>query len=180
MEGAFAWISAIVDWLGKFFPRFPIVPKTHRAVKFVRGDKVVPLEPGVHVYWPLVTEFLRYPVTRQTLDLRPQKLTTADDRTVLIGAMISYEIDDITKALVDTYNVDSTIHDAALRVATRIILTLTWDELKSEARRRTLDTKLRNEAQRVLGDYGVNVIEMSLTDLAVTKVYSLAQSTNVI
>lgn len=178
MENAFAWLGAIMEWLGAFVPRVEILPTTDGAVKFVRGSKVVPLKPGLHVYWPFTTKFIKLPVVAQTLDLRPQKLTTKDDRTVIVGGLISYEIEDIRKALAETWNVDATIKDAVLRAVTRTVLGLTWDELKEKARKGTLDTVLRNEAKRVLEDYGVRVLEMSLTDLATTKVYSLVQATN--
>jgi regulator of protease activity HflC (stomatin/prohibitin superfamily) len=180
MESAFAWIGWIMEWFGQFIPRIVIVPTTHAAIKFRRGDEVIPLSAGLHFYWPLITVFKQYPIAMQSMDLRPQKLTTADDRAVLVGAMISYRIVDIEKALAHTWDPDSTIADAALRVATRVVLGLHWAELKNKAQKRTLDTMLKNEAQRVLEKYGVEVIEMTLTDLALTKVYSLVQSTNVI
>lgn len=169
-----------MEWFGQFVPRIVIVPTTHAAIKWRRGDEVHALSAGLHVYWPLVTIFKQYPIAMQSMDLRPQKLTTGDNKTVLVGAMISYRITDIEKVLAHTWDADATIADAALRVATRIVLSLHWEELKNKAKKRTLDTMLKNEAQRVLERYGVEVIEMTLTDLALTKVYSLVQSTNVI
>lgn len=180
MESAFAWIGAVMEWVGAWIPRIVIIPTTHAAIKFRRGDEVIPLKAGLHVYWPLVTLLKQYPIAMQSMDLRPQKLTTGDDKSVLVGAMISYRIANIEKALAHTWDPDSTIADAALRVATRVVLSLHWGELKNKAQKRTLDTMLKNEAQRVLERYGVEVIEMTLTDLALTKVYSLVQSTNVI
>lgn len=178
MESALGWLGAIMDWIGQFIPRIEILPTTDGAVKFVRGSRVVPIGAGLHVYWPLTTKFIRLAVATQTLDLRPQKLTTADDKTVIVGGLISYEIEDIKKALADTWNVDATIKDASLRAVTRTVLSLSWDELKSKARKGTLDTILRNEARKALEPYGVRVLEMSLTDLATTRVYSLVQATN--
>jgi regulator of protease activity HflC (stomatin/prohibitin superfamily) len=178
MESAFAWLGSVMEWIGAFIPRVEILPTTDGAVKFVRGHKIVPLGPGLHVYWPLTTKFTRLAVVQQTLDLRPQKLITKDDRTVVVSGIISYEIGDIKKALADTWNVDATIKDAVLRATTRTVLALTFEELKEKARKGTLDTILRNEARKALEQYGVNVIEMSLADFAPTRVYSLVQATN--
>ncbi len=178
MDQAFAWIGAITEWFGKFIPRVVVLPVTDRAVKFVRGKKVVPLEPDLHVYLPFTTKFVQLPVVAQTLDLRPQKLTTADDKTVIVGSLISYEIVDIQKALAETFHVDSTIRDSVLRAVTRVVLGLSWNDLREMARKGTLDTRLKNEAQKALDPYGVRVIQMSLTDLAITKVYSLVNSNN--
>lgn len=180
MDAAFAWLGNIMTWFGDFIPKVVVLPTTDRAVKFVGGSRVVAMEPGFHVYWKFRTRWVQLPVVAQTLDLRPQKLVTADDKTVLIGSLVSYEINDITKALAETWNVDATIKDAVLRAGTRVVLAHDWEGLKNEARKGTLDTKLRGEAQKALEPYGVRVLEMSLTDLAPTKVYSLAQATNVI
>jgi regulator of protease activity HflC (stomatin/prohibitin superfamily) len=178
MDSALAWIGQIAEWIGRWIPRLEIVSVTHAAVKFRRGNEVTSLPAGLHVYWPLITEFRTYPIARQTVDLRPQKLTTKDDRTVLVGALIAYIITDIEKILAHTWDPEETLRDAALRAVTRVVLGFTWEELKQEARKGTLDTKLRKEAQKALLPYGVEVQEMSLTDLAATKVYSLVQSSN--
>lgn len=180
IESAFGWIGQLVGWIGAWIPRLEIVPTTHGAVKFRRGDEVVALGPGLHFWWPLITEFRKYPTAIQTVDLRPQKLTTKDDQTVLVGALIAYTITDIAAGLAHTWDLEETLRDGALRAVTRVVLGLTWEELKQEARKGTLDTKLRREAQKALTQYGAEVSEMSLTDITRTKVYSLVQSTNLI
>jgi regulator of protease activity HflC (stomatin/prohibitin superfamily) len=179
MEAALSWIGTVVEWFGQFIPRFTIVPPTHGAIRYNSRSRVTTaLTDGWHFYWPALHYFQSYPVKNQTADLRPQKLTTKDDKTVLVGALVSYEIIDVEAILAHTWDAEDTTRDRALRAVTRVVLSHTWEELKQEARRGTLDTKLKHQAQKALDSYGVKVTEMSLTDLTLTRVFSLVQSTN--
>ena len=78
MESALGWLQSIFDTILKLFPRLLIVGATHGGVKFVRGSKVVELKPGLHLYWPIVTEIETYCVVRQVIDLPTYTLTTKD------------------------------------------------------------------------------------------------------
>ena len=69
MGEALAWVGQIFEWVGRFIPRWVIIPPTRGGIKFVHGSKVVPLGPGIHWYWPAVTEYHEYPVARQGVDL---------------------------------------------------------------------------------------------------------------
>jgi regulator of protease activity HflC (stomatin/prohibitin superfamily) len=179
MESALAWIGELVNWFGQFIPRFQIVPPTHAAIRYnSRTRHTQSLADGWHWFWPVLHHFHFYPVKRQTIDLRPQKLTTKDNITVIAGSLITYEIVDIEAILAHTWDAEETTRDAALRAASRVVPALEWEELKEEQRKGTIDTKLKHQAQKALEPYGVKVLEMSLTDLAKTKVYALVQSTN--
>lgn len=178
MEGALAWISQIAEWLGRFIPRWEILDTSMGAVKFVRGSKAIALGPGIHWYWPVMTTFKAYPLVRQADTLREQTITTTDNRTVVVGGIIVYEVFDIVKLVALTYDPGDTIKDLSLSAIHDICCQMSWDELLTEQRKGTLDTKLKNAARRALEDYGVRAVKVMLTDLAACRVYRLIQSTN--
>jgi len=180
MEAAFSWIGAIVEWLGQWVPRLVIIPTTHGAVKFRMGSQVIPLKPGLHFYWPLITRLETYAVARQTTDLRPQKFTLKDDTTVTVGAVITYEIVDIEKILAFTWDADNTVIDVALSAVTSTVVGLTWEQLRELTISGALAIRLRQEARKVLEPFGVRVIKMNLTDMAKSRVINLVTSTNII
>src|SRR5688572_15772955 len=121
MDSAFGWISEIVAWFGQFFPRVEIIPTTHGAVKFVRGSRVVALRSGWHWYWPFTTKFCTYPTARQTVNLRSQTLVTKDERTIVVGGLIVYEISNIKAILAETFDPDDTIEDVTTGVINGVI-----------------------------------------------------------
>lgn len=176
MEAALAWVGQIAEWVGKFIPRWEIVDTVHGAIKFVRGARVVALGPGIHWYWPVLTEFHVYPIARQAVDLRAQTLVTTDDKVVVVGGLIVYEIEDLEKILAHTYDPDQTIRDITISAIHDVCCAMTWADLKREQQRGTLDTKLRRESQKGLSDYGVRVLKTTLTDLAPCRVLKLVQS----
>lgn len=176
MEAAFAWVGQFVEWIGQFVPRLRIIRSTHGAIKFVKGAPRLVLGPCLTVFWPLVTDFLEYPVVRQGVGLREQTLVTIDDRTIVTGGMLIYEVDDLLKLLGSTYSAEQTIRDIALTALHDVCCRMTWDDLKREQQRGTLDTKLKNEAQRALSPYGVKVVKLMLTDLSPCRAYRLVMS----
>lgn len=173
MAEAFAWIGQIFEWIGQFFPHLKIVPTTAAAIKFIRGSKVVPLGPGWHWYWPFTTMFVEYPVARQAVDLRAQTIVTRDDKTIVVGGLIVFEIVDIERCLAHTYDPEDTIKDISLSAIHDVVCQYTWEDLKEAQRNGKLNKKLREEVRRGLQPYGVRLIKATLTDLAICRVFKL-------
>jgi regulator of protease activity HflC (stomatin/prohibitin superfamily) len=176
--GALAWISELVAWIAQFIPRFLIVEATHGGVKFVRGSKIVKLDAGFHIYWPLTTSVHLYPIARQADDLRSQTIVTADDKTIVVGGMIVYEVDDVEKILAHTFQPEQTIRDVALSAFHDVCCQLTWQEIRDQQRSGQLDRDLKREVRKSLDSYGIRVLKTMLTDLAPCKVLKLIQSTS--
>ena len=193
MESAFAWVGHIAQWFGNWIPKWDLIEPTHRGVLYVsywthegparywwRGwsahIKEHVLEPGTHFYWPVRSKLLIHPVVRQTNDLREQTFMTLDGKTVGAAGVITFEIDNIMKALVETYNVDTNVVDVALTATHSVCCKWTMAELKALEVSGELDKMLKAEAQRSLNPYGVRVIKLNLTDLAPTRNIKLSNS----
>jgi regulator of protease activity HflC (stomatin/prohibitin superfamily) len=176
MEGALAWIGQLAEWIGRFFPRLAIIRITYKGVKFVHGKKLVIVEPGLTIYWPLVTDYLEYPSVRQGEALREQTLITTDDRSIVVGGMLIHEVVDMAKLVGETYSPQETVKDLALTSVHDVCCKMSLEELKEGQRRGTLDTKLKNEAQKALDPYGVRVVKLMLTDLSPCKVLRLVNT----
>lgn len=177
METAFAWIGQIASWVGAFVPRWNILDTTEGAIKYVRG---VPKEcrPGqIHWYWPVTTTWAPYPVARQTDPLQSQTMETRDGKTFIVAGTITYSVHDIMALVTTTHSPSATVIELAASAVHDICCDFDWDELQSEQRKGTLKTKLKNEAQRQLKDYGVTVIKLQLTSLARARVFKISQST---
>jgi regulator of protease activity HflC (stomatin/prohibitin superfamily) len=180
MDAALGWIGAIVEWFGQFLPRWKVVPTTHGWVMWVGGKRVISGGAGIIYWWPARTEIKVYPVVRQALDLRPQSLSTKDEKPILVGGLITYKIDDIQKALAETWDIDETIKDSALTAIHRVVARMTWAELKEAEQNGILDKRLRHQARLVLEPYGVRVMKMSVTDLVPARTLKLALSNDTI
>src|SRR3990167_3186691 len=150
MDSALAWIGQIAQWFGQLIPRWMIIPTTHRGLKFVGGSRVVVAPPGIMWYWLARTEAVMYPVALQTTILRTQTLTTADDKTITVGGLIEFEIDDLGKLYPFIYEPDQLIEDIALAAVNAVVCDKTWDELKALNRSGRLARQLTSEARQLL------------------------------
>lgn len=167
---AFGWLGQLVEWVGSWVPRLEICRATHKGVKFVRGKHVRVIEPGLYLYWPITTECDVIPVVRQSVDLASQVLTTDDEKTVMVSAVLVYEVSDVEKALARSHDVDDTITEVAAAVVAESVTPRTFQELRTELHGevRAEMTKKCNEA--LIYKFGIRVLDARLTDLAIARV----------
>lgn len=169
----FEWLSEFFQFLGSLFPRLAIVRATHGAVKFVHGNKVKELKPGLHVYWPFLTDFLEIPTARTTYNFSEQVVMTVDEKSLAVSGVLVYQITDVVKALSKSYDVDDTIGDIG---NTAIMETLSGKKLKDlmEAQRSgELTKELTKTCRSRLCQFGVKVISAALTDFSTCQVLKI-------
>lgn len=177
MGTAFAWIDQIATWIGAFIPRWMILDSTEAAVKYVYGKPQLCQSGMIHWYWPVTTKWQGYPTARQTNRLETQTMETTDGKTFIVAGIITYSVNDLMALATTTWSPDGTVCELAASAIHDTCCEFTWEELQQVQRKGTLKTKLRNEAQKQLRDYGVTVIGVQLTTLARCRVYKVSQST---
>lgn len=172
---AFDWIGYIVEWIGNFIPRIIHIKRTHQGVIFTRS-KAKKANPGIHFYLPLWSSIEIYPVKRQTLNLPSQTLTTKDQSTVLIEVAVIYNIRDIYRAIVDTYELQDTIRDICQSSVKNCIVAYTFDEILDNLD--AIDEEILNDISDNLIDYGIGIENAFITDIAKCKVLKLVYPSN--
>lgn len=172
MNEALAWIGQIAEWVGRFIPRWEVIPTNKGAVKWIRGSKVKFKGPGILVWWPAWTEVAIYPTARQSNILVPQTLQSSDGVNFVGTLVIVYSVDDLVALLTQTDDADNTIGEISLMVGQDVLSGKPWEEVKNRKRSK-LHTELRRRGQAVLKPYGVKVHELFLKDLATCRVYRL-------
>jgi regulator of protease activity HflC (stomatin/prohibitin superfamily) len=194
VSSAFAWIGQIVEWFGQFFPRFQTLDMTQGAVKtegfflprglrrrlrmFADADvRVTRCGPGMHWWWPATTCWEVYPCSFQTDNLPSQTIETSDGTGVTLGGMISYAVSDVAALLTQCHSPVMAIRTVTLPAIHQVASRMTWDQLKEEQRKGTINTKLRNAVQKKLKEFGLDVESVELTDMTKVKALRLIQST---
>ena len=170
---AFDWINDIVRWFAQFVPQWDLLDPTEGGVKFRPGHKIVLLKPG-HIYWwwPITTNVYTIETKRQTMDIS-QRLTTADDISVMVDTVIVYIIDDVEKAIVDTRDHENTISEIGEKVTVKPIMSRTFEETRvAIADSNKLNNEIKSGARTELGAYGVTVVDGYISSYVETKVFS--------
>jgi SPFH domain / Band 7 family len=138
----------------------------YKGVLFVFGRVRRELEPGFHPLLPLVMTARKTPVRSVTLDLAPQRLTTAEGLVYDVQATIVYRVADSKLALTQIDN---------LRKGIETILPLIVEELLRGQTQvgvldgKALDAQLIARAEQKLQRWGVAVEQAGFKSIAPTK-----------
>jgi regulator of protease activity HflC (stomatin/prohibitin superfamily) len=170
---AFAWIGDIIQALGKFIPRLILIRATHRGIRWRRGHSVHAMDPGLHIYWPVITDVEQIVVARQTLNLPTQVLMTKDRHQIVVGCLIVYRIKDVILAVGErNFDVDSTVSDvtqaAIVEVCSGRTLSQLQDGIASD-----VEAALTKTTRKRLRQFGVFVQRCAVTDFSTCRTYKL-------
>ncbi len=154
-------IDLIKEWL-EFLQFVTIIDSYERGVVLRWGRLHRVLEPGLHWYWPLnVEQVFTHPVVLDTMPLREQSLTTADGVSVVLTGVISYEVVDVAKLLLEVQGARNAIEDAACGVIGDKVVRSTWQEVSDAAFANAVAIEVRRNAKK----YGIHVTQLLFQDL---------------
>ena len=144
-----------------------IVNPWEQAIRVRFGKTQRLLKPGIHFKLPMFDSVYVQSIRRRVASLDTQTVQTADGRMVIAGGCIAYEIGDIS-ALYSTLHhpEDSLIRDAMIALAR---------EIRARDSRNCIAHAIEQAALGRLqfAQYGVNLLELYLTDFAFARTYRL-------
>ena len=132
MDKAFGWIGEIFQTLLKLLPWLVIVPATHGGVAFVHGHRVKEWKPGLHWYWPVVTTYKLMATVRQTQMIQSKVVMTKDLKTVIVGALVTYVVDDVVSALAKIADLPSDIMERSQGAILTEVSKQTLEEIQAD------------------------------------------------
>lgn len=164
MDKAFGWIGEIFQTLLRVIPWLVIVPATHRGVAFVRGYRVKEWPPGLHWYWPVVTTYKLAVVVRQTQRVQSKVIMTKDMKTVTVGALVTYYVNDVVAALSQIADLASDVIERSQGAILAAVADRTMEEIQKD--RLGFNQELTERVASVLNGYGVEVLQAQITEFA--------------
>lgn len=177
MESAFAWLGQVIDACLSIIPRLILVRATHQGVKWKYGKKALRMDPGLHVYWPLVSDYELIVTARQTLNLPTQSLMTKDKKQVVVGSVIIFRVKDAVEAIGErNWDVDSTVRDITQAAVVEVVASSTLDELlagMAEGGDSELMKKLTLTVRKELRQFGVYINQAKFSDFSTSKVFNI-------
>jgi len=128
---------------------------------------------GIHFKIPLVDEVLDQHVVTTTLSLDAQSLYTKDKQNIVVKAVIKYKIADVKTFLLEVYDAQDALSDMSQSIIKNVIMSMSMDECTDSELDNTLTKKVRVEARK----WGVEVQQVTLTDLAPIRSFRLINDT---
>jgi regulator of protease activity HflC (stomatin/prohibitin superfamily) len=130
------------------------------------------ITPGLHWKFPLAENAMITSIVITTMALRPQTLTTKDDLTIVLSAIVKYHISDVRTYLLDIWDSADVINDLTLGAIRKIVASVNYKDLRGHLIEEEVLKTIKNEASR----YGVSIQKVTFSDLG--KVRSLRLITN--
>jgi regulator of protease activity HflC (stomatin/prohibitin superfamily) len=126
----------LVDILLQFMElfKFWIVLNPYEAGVQIRLGKFKKvLEPGLHFLLPLgIDSTLHEHTVPRTHTLGDQSITTLDGKQVGFQAVITYQVNDIKKALLDVEDSDHAIQDSCAGNIAHVLAGYTWEDIQGK------------------------------------------------
>lgn len=165
-------VQFVIDF-AQFFIFWVVIDEYERGVMLRLGKYQRNLEPGFHWRYPCGIDLAMVDnVVTRTTDLTAQSLTTKDNKTVSVRVVVTSNIRDIKKALLEVEGMDHALTDSCAAAVGDYVQGLTWDELRSSLSSDSLTKLCRKNAWR----YGVEIERVQLADLSISRVIRLHTS----
>lgn len=171
MDKAFGWIGEIFQAALKLFPWLVIVPATHGAVAFVWGRYITEWKPGLHWYWPVATTYKLIVTVRQTQMIQSKVVMTKDLKTVIVGALVTYYVDNVVAAIAEIADLPSDVMERTQGALLAEIGKKTMEEIQAD--RNAFSAAVTERAGEALNGYGVQVLQVQVTEFAPCRAIAL-------
>jgi modulator of FtsH protease HflK len=130
------------------------------------------LTPGLNWKLPIADTTIITSTVITTMALRPQTLTTLDDLTVVISAIVKYRIADVRAYLLEIWDSADVLNDVTLGAIKQIVASVNYIELQNPNIEDNVLAIVHKEAEI----FGVDVRKVTFADLG--RVRSLRLITN--
>ena len=152
---------------------FVIIRDYEQAVLLRFGKFNQVLLPGIHFKIPFFDEVIDQHVVITTLSLDAQSLYTKDKQNIVVKGLIKYRIADVKIFLLEVWDAQDALSDMSASIIKNVIMSMTLDECTDSEIDNLLTKKVRVEAKK----WGVEVQQVTLTDLAPIRSFRLINDT---
>ena len=161
-------VEILIQWIDQLLP-VVIIPSYEEGVRLSFGKFRKVLHPGIHFKIPFADEIIRQHVVVTTLSLPSQSLYTSDKQNIVVKGVIKYKIADVKTFLLEVYDAQDALSDMTMSIIKNIVISLPAEKCIDPE----LDTLLTKKAKVEAKKWGVEIQQVTLTDVAPIKSYRL-------
>lgn len=165
-------IDLLSNWIEQILPLF-IIRDYEMGVLLRFGKYSRTVGPGIYPKIPFFDEVINQHVVVTTLSLPPQSLYTKDKQNIVVKGVVKYRISDVKTFLLEVYDAQDAISDMTQSILKNIVMDKTLDECIDPEIDSTLTKKARVESKK----WGVEIQQVTLTDLAPIRSFRLINDT---
>ena len=166
-------VELIVQWIDQLLP-IVIIPSYEEGVRLSFGKFRKVLHPGIHFKVPFFDEILRQHVVVTTISLPAQSLYTLDRQNFVVKGVIKYKISDVKTFLLEVYDAKDALSDMTMSIIKNIVISIPAEKCIDPE----LDVILTKKAKVEAKKWGVEIQQVTLTDVAPIRSYRLINDIN--
>ena len=158
-------IDLIIEFLADILP-FQVIPHYDRGVRLRLGKPCgKELEPGLHWKIPFADNILSHMVKATTINLLEQTVTTKDYKSIVVKAVMKYEVSDVSTLLLEVNSAADALTDMVQGIIRDKIIDKNWNECNTQV----LISEISKRAKGEVKKWGLMILEITLTDLVEMK-----------
>jgi regulator of protease activity HflC (stomatin/prohibitin superfamily) len=152
------------------FKFWTVIDQFERGVVLRLGKYNRTLEPGLHFTYPFNLDVvLTDNVVPRTVNMGCQSLVTIDGKAVVVSAIITAQIRDVQKALLEVENVNQALTDSCFATIGDLVIAHSWTQIKDPEFAETVFKACRKQAFK----YGIEILRVQFADLVTAKAYRI-------
>ena len=144
-----------------------IIEEWNGAVRLRFGIFNKILKPGIHFKIPLVDSIIECPVITQSVNLPSQTLTTLDEQSIVLKAIIRYKVNNVRTYLLGVMHANDVLIDTTQGIIRDVVEMTKWDNLID------VNTQITNEVKEYVVRWGIEVEAVTITDLGLVKSFRI-------
>ena len=161
-------VEILTNWFNEIIPII-IVPTYEEGVLLRFGKFKKDVSSGVVFKIPIFDKVITHHIVMTTMTLPAQSLFTQDKQNIVVKGVVKYKIADVKTFLLEVYDANDVISDMTQSIIKSVIMSKTMNECTTQDIDNMLTKKVRVEVRK----WGVDVQQVTLTDLAPIKSYRI-------
>lgn len=159
-------IDLIVTFINDILP-WKIVDQWEEGVHLTTGKFKRVVKPGLNFKVPFFDQIITTPVITQTVNLKPQTVTSEDDKSVVLSSIVRYHIHDVEKFLLGVMHANDVLVDTTQGIIRDMVEGCKWNDLFD------LGSVVTPEVNQQVSKWGITVEQISFPDLGEIKTYRI-------
>lgn len=164
-------IDLIVTFMNDVLP-FKIVDQWEQGVHLRFGKFKKVTYPGLNWKIPFFDQVITTPVITQTVNLKPQTVTSEDDKSVVLSSIVRYYIHDVRRFLLGVMHANDVLVDTTQGIIRDMVEGSRWDDLYD------LGSIVTPEVNEQVEKWGITVEQVSFPDLGQITTYRIMTDGN--
>lgn len=166
------FLISIIDHVNPVF----IIREYQEGVFLRNGNFKKVLKKGLHFKYPFIDEYIQQHTMLTTLTLPAQSLVTKDEHNIVIKSVVKYKIVDVKTFCLELFDNVDAISDISQGIIKGVIMSNDWVKCIDNDIDNLITKKVRSEVKK----YGVEIVQVTLTDIAKIRTIRLINEGNAI